>query len=298
MTTHRDPDRQIRAFLTERPPELSDRTYFAIRSSIERTQQRAFVGPWRLPLMQTYLKLGIAAAAVVVVAVVGINLLPSGNGQVGGPAATSTTAPTPSPDRSPGPRPPDWFPPDGALPPGTYDATLEGVPVSFTVTASDWSSNFGSVGNDHFLEPSGISVAFWENAPDNTYADPCAHTPLSPKAAHTAAGLIAAVAGMPGVDIVAAPSSVPLGGRTAETVTFRIRDDIDCPPTEFYLWYDDATGGPDGGYVYAAALGSIHQVWVVDVGDKVVWIDAVTFAGQGPEVAQTLQAFMDSIKFN
>jgi hypothetical protein len=301
MTTQRDPDRLIRAFLAEGRRDLPDRTYDAIRSEIERKRQRVVIGPWRLTRMNSYLKYAIAAAAVVIVAVVGINLMAPGGGQVGGPAATPTASPRPSPtpDRTAGPRPTDALPPEGPLAAGTYTVPLEGVAVSFTLTGTTWSSlGFGTFSSGQYREPDAVSLNMWDSAPDNVYSDPCAHTPLAPAASHTAAGLIAAAAAMPGVDVVSGPSIVTVGGRPAQTVAFTIRDDIGCAPDEFYLWYDDSSGGPDGGYRYAGALGSTHQAWAVDVDGKVIWIDAETFAGQGPEIATMVQQVIDSIQFN
>jgi hypothetical protein len=298
MTTRRDPDRVIRAFLAEGQTDLPDRSYDAVRSGIERTRQRVVIGPWRLTEMNAYIKLAIAAAAAVVVAVVGINLLGTGDGQTGGPTATASPSPSPTLARTPGPTPVARFPREGPMAPGTYTAIFDAIPVSFTVEASDWSVYPGNgIGNDLYGEPGGIGFNFWLTAPDNVYSDPCAHTPLSPAPSHTAADLIAAAAGMPGVDVVTGPSSTTLGGRLAQTVAFTIRDDIGCDPTKFYLWYLNSAGGPEGGYRWAGALGSTHQAWAADVDGKVVWIDSETFAGQGPEIATMVQQFIDAIQF-
>ncbi len=304
MSAPRDPDRLIRAFLAEGATHLPDRTYDAVRSDIERTRQRAVIGPWRLTEMITYLKYGIAAVAVVVVAVIGINLLPAGNGQTGGPAPTAspsptpTVAPTPSAVPTPSATATALFPPEGPLPAGTYTAVLEGIPLSFAVPPAAWTSHPGnSVGNDSYGQPDGISFNLWASAPDGVYSDPCAHTPLSPVPSHTAAGLIAAAAAMPGTDLVSGPASVTVGGRPAQSVAFTIREDIGCDPQEFYLWYDDSSGGPSGGWRWAGFLGSTHQAWAIDVDGKVVWIDAETFQGSGPEVDQAVQTFITSIQF-
>jgi hypothetical protein len=84
MNTSRDPDRLISTFLAEGQTELPDRVFDAVRSEIDRTRQRVVIGPWRSPDMNSLAKVAIAAAAVVVVAVVGINLLPASTGVGGG----------------------------------------------------------------------------------------------------------------------------------------------------------------------------------------------------------------------
>ena len=63
MTTPRDPDRLIRAFLDEGSTELPDRAYDAVRAHIERTRQRVVIGPWREPPMPTIARFAVAAAA-------------------------------------------------------------------------------------------------------------------------------------------------------------------------------------------------------------------------------------------
>ncbi len=301
MTTPRDPDRLIRAFLADGQTDLPDRTYDAVRSDIERTRQRVVIGPWREPRMNSFAKIAIAAAAVVVVAVVGFTLMP-GNGGVGGTGVASPTpaaTPTPTPTPKPTPTPTPASTPIGDLPEGplagTYTVLMEGVPVSFTVPASGW-QNDGSVGTGTYPESDFLGFRFW-NTPDNVYADPCAHTPMSPAPDHTIDGLAAAMAAIPGTNLVSGPSSVEIGGQPAQHVVFKIRNDIGCDPETFHLWYDDSSGGAEGGWVWASALGSTHHVWTIDVDGTVLFIDAEYFKGAGPEIEQALQQVIDSITF-
>lgn len=301
MTTQRDPDRLIRAFLAEGRTDLPDRAYDAIRSDIERTRQRVVIGPWRPTFMNTYVKLAIAAAAVVVVAVIGFNLLPADNRQTGSPsptpAASPTPATTPTPTVAPTPRPTAVavFPPAGPISPGTYTAVLEGIRVSFTVSATGWVVSEGNfVGTASYGQPADVSFNMWPNSPDNVYSDPCGHTPLDPAPGYTAADLIAAAAAIPGTDLVSAPSSVTVAGRPAQHVAFTIRDDIACDPQDFWLWYDDSGRGQD--WRWAGFVGDTHQVWTIDVDGKVIWIDSETFENATPEAEQTVQAFIDSIQ--
>jgi hypothetical protein len=93
MSAHRDLDRLIQSFLEEGPLELPDPSFDKVRDRMEHKGQRAFIGPWRTPDVNRYLKIGLAAAAVVVVAIVGLQLF--GNANFGGPAATETPQPTP-----------------------------------------------------------------------------------------------------------------------------------------------------------------------------------------------------------
>ena len=83
MDTGPDVTRIVRSWLHTDEHESADRVLGVVLDQLDTTRQRR---PWwparRIADMNTYAKLLIAAAAVVVVAVVGINLLP-GNGGVG-----------------------------------------------------------------------------------------------------------------------------------------------------------------------------------------------------------------------
>ena len=295
MTTPRDPDRLIRAFLAEGQTDLPDRTFDAVRADIDRTRQRVVIGPWREPQMNNIAKIAIAIAAVVVVAVVGYSLLPGTGGVGGGPSPTPS--PTAPPKPTPSPTAAAAFPPEGPLAIGMHTAVLEGVPLSFSVPTSGWTSNPGSINKNEYGRSDSLGINFWGSAPENVYADPCAHTPLSPQPSATAVGLAAAAAAIPGTDLVSGPSTIEVGGRPAQHVVFTIREDIGCDPTDAYLWYDESAGGATGGWRWAGALGATHQVWIIDVDGKLVWIDSETFKGAKPELDQEIQQIVDSIQF-
>jgi len=94
--TRRDPERQIHAFLLEGDELLNDQVYDVVRAEIEHKRQRAFIGPWRTPIMNRFLAIGAAAVAVLVVVVIGSQVLrsPTNTGSDG--TATPTPQPTPT----------------------------------------------------------------------------------------------------------------------------------------------------------------------------------------------------------
>ncbi len=99
MTSQRDTDRLIRAFLAEGQTDLPDQIYDVVRREIDRTNQRVVIGPWRMPFMNNIVRIAVAAAAVLIVVVVGINLLPGAGGPGGleeSPNPTATQNPTPT----------------------------------------------------------------------------------------------------------------------------------------------------------------------------------------------------------
>jgi hypothetical protein len=237
---------------------------------------------------------------VVVVAAVGSNLL-SAPGEVWrGPAVS----PSPYPSSSPRPRPSPTlevaFPSAGRLSIGTHTAVLDGVPLSFSVPASDWSSNASDwISNGVFgidkstgVAPDRAGFIFWSDTPVGVFADPCAEV-KSPPAGTSAADLAAAVAAIPGTDLVSGPTDVTVGGQPAKHVVLTVREDVDCIAESFYLWY-----APRADLArYATELGSTIRVWIVDVDGAIVWIDGETYKGAGPEPGQEIQQIVDSIQF-
>jgi uncharacterized Zn-binding protein involved in type VI secretion len=119
MTTSRDPDRLIHAFLLDGAEQLDDQVYDAVRAEIQRKRQRVVIGPWRMPTMNRFVPIALGAAALVVAVVIGIQLLgPPASGGVGG-----VPSPTPTPTPSPTPLG------------GTVDYQLDGAPATTTVDA-------------------------------------------------------------------------------------------------------------------------------------------------------------------
>ena len=104
MSTDRDVTRIVRSWLEEGATALPDRVLDIVLDQLPATHQRRSWWPARrLHEMNTPLRIALAAAAVLVVALLGISLLP----KVGGVAAPAVTpAPTAVPhrrSRHPGP---------------------------------------------------------------------------------------------------------------------------------------------------------------------------------------------------
>jgi hypothetical protein len=298
MSAERDVTRIVRSWLRVDEHESADRVLDNVFALLDATPQRPAWWPARrIADMNSLAKFAIAAAAVVVVAVVGINLLPARDGVGGVPAVSPSPSPSPSPAATPSPTPAAAFPPVGPLAIGTHTAVIEGVPLSFSVPASGWTSDGNALIKGEIEQPESSVIWIWSSAPENVYADPCAHAPLSPPPSASAASLAAAVAEIPGTDLVSGPSSVTIGGRPAQHVVLKIRDDIGCDPKDAYLWYDESTGGATGGWRWAQALGTTIRVWIIEVDGKLIWIDGDTNKGAGPEPGQEIQQIIDSIQF-
>jgi hypothetical protein len=299
MSTDRDVTRIVRSWMDEGVTQLPDRVLDLVLDQLPATpQRRAWWPARRSPVMNNALRIAVAAAAVLVVALIGIQLF--GGANVGGPGPSPSQSEPPSLAPTPSPVPTAAaFPPAGELAIGRHSMTLAGVPLSIELSTAGWISNgdFGiDKGNFQLGTPDAASFILWpESAPDGVYADPCARTTLSPPAGPSAAELAAAVSTVPGTDLVSGPSEVTVGGYPAQHVVLIVPEDIGCAPNSFYLWYDGDPSLDELGR-YATATGYIY-VWIIDVGGTLVWIDGETYATSGPEAAQEVQQIVDSIQF-
>jgi len=96
MTTSRDPDRLIHAFLREGAEQLDDQVYDVVRAEIDHKRQRVVIGPWRVPTVSKLVPIGLGAAAVIAVLFLGSQFIGSPTSNVGGPASQPPASATPS----------------------------------------------------------------------------------------------------------------------------------------------------------------------------------------------------------
>jgi hypothetical protein len=140
MTQHRDIERLLDQWFSDGPGQAPDRVVDIVTDRIERQPQRpAWRLDWRPSPVNAYAKIAVAAAAVLIVALVGYNLLPGGSTGVGGPAPTASPTPTPSASPSASAVYPAWFTGDregaGILPAGSH--TTKSFEPGFTFTVPE-----------------------------------------------------------------------------------------------------------------------------------------------------------------
>jgi hypothetical protein len=292
MTAPRDPDRLIRAFLGEGQTELPDRTYDAVRSEIDRTHQRVVIGPWRAPHMSNFARIAIMAAAVLAVAVLGVNLVRPGMlNPIGAPSPSPSPTASPIPLRALGP-----------MEPGTYAIAPIGgddVTVSFTVPTgwghADWAIEKPSGATASGLNQNGqMWLSFWTVA--NTYRDPCRwmNTALDPPLGPTVQDLVTALRAQAGSNATA-PSAVRIGPYVGQRMTIDIPTDQDastCDGGRNRLWIT-----PDGGERSTGAFSGFHRVlWIVDVDGIRVVVEGDYGLNATDQERAEIEAIMASIQ--
>ena len=292
MSAPRDLDQMIRSFLAEGPMELPDPSYDEVRDRMEHRRQRAFIGPWRTSDMDRYLKIGLAAAAVVVIAVVGSQFL--GDSNTGSPGATETPRQTATPAASTEPS----ASADGSLPVGSshvlWDRTQGGatpelgIKIVVTIPAAGW---FGDAGegvlkkNDNADAPDGAGLIVFARTNDllvglgdvYVYGDPCHWASTKPDSPVTTVDeAIAALSGQASRNATT-PVDVTYDGYAGKYITLHVPDDAvfsDCDEGQFrtLVQGDDAAR-------YAQDPGQFDLLTVLDVNGQLVIFDVAFFEG-------------------
>jgi hypothetical protein len=184
MSAERDVDRIVRSWLLDGATALPDRVLDAVLNQVPATSQRRRLPVWRVD-MSRLSQATIAAAAVLVVAVVGVTLLPrlagSGNGPISVPTgAARTPLPSPTTVASAVPSPSVQANELGAdhigqgLRPGTYavPARRFGRPFSITVPAG-WKLADLDSATAAFTSSGGGNPYFGVFRISAVYRDPC-----------------------------------------------------------------------------------------------------------------------------
>ena len=217
MTTERDPrTRIVLSWLHEDAHEDAERVLLRALDEVDATSQRGRSWPARrLADRTSFAKLVIAAAAVVVVALAGIQFLPR-SGTSGGQPSPTQPSPTPTPTATPA------FAQltKGPLAPGRY-ALYDGLVTSIAVPA-------GWIGKPPFVRKIGADGAglWWgpTGPVSQVFSDACKGSKLTPVDG-TIRSLVDALDAQVGSD--ATVSEVTLGGVPATRVDL-VKDVASC----------------------------------------------------------------------
>jgi len=277
MTAERDVTRIVRSWLEGGVTRLPDRVLDRVLDELPATsQRRAWWPARRFPQMNTSIRIAMAAAAVVVLALIGGNLVPRTVG-VGGPPA-----PTPSPTPAP------TLPPSGQLPPGSYRSDF----ITYTLPAG-WSSyqSWGANKNDG-NPPNGMFVAPWASIA-TVYKDPCHWQTTGASVGPTVDALVAALVAQKRGSIVT-PADVTIDGFHGKQVDLMVPLDLKiaaCDQATYKSWTD--TSGSDR---YNQGPGQHDLLDILDVNGRTLVIDRVFYPANTAADRAEIQAIVDSIK--
>jgi hypothetical protein len=320
MSSDRDVTRIVRSWLEEGVSALPDRVLDAVLDQLPATPQRRSWWPARrLSEMNTPIKLAIAAAAVVVVAIAGINLLSIG-GDIGGlgPTPSPSPSPTPMPSESPSPAPSAALFPNGQLAAGSYaiqpfvgpgglcvaeslqagctEAGAEDDAIRITLTVPDgWSGLESSIVPtvESYLPPGGGGLNFGRGGWLYTVSQVCGGSGPDPNGPTIPTGttvdeFVTALVDHPDLDVTS-PVDVTLGGHSGQYLELRIPANATTVPggCGYFVWEPG---------IYAQGPNALWRIWVLDVDGVRMVVRADSFPGTTPEVQAQLQAIVDSIQ--
>jgi hypothetical protein len=276
--------------------------------------------PWPLwlalfkepPMRISATRIALAAAAVVLVAAVGITFLPRPGG-IAGPISTASPSPAPSPTASPAvllervltagtyvttpffqPGSDACFAPPQA---GCIDSTNDDA-LRFTATVPDgWAGAsvsaiwLATVGNS---PPDGASVLFGRGA--SLYTDPCRNegTPDIP-VGPTVDDFVSAIADHPLLDATT-PVDITLAGYSGKYLDVQIPSD---PTIQDSSEPASLAGCPvyrpwEPG-IFAQGPSQRWHLWIIDVDGVRVVVETMDYAGTSAQHRAELQAIVDSI---
>jgi len=289
MSTDRDVTRIVRSWLEEGVTALPDRVLDTVLDQLPATpQRRSGWLAWRFSIMDSNIvRFGLAAAAVVLVAIVGIYLV--GGPNVGGPpdsAPSPSVELTPLPTSTPMPR----LSGQESLAAGRYrvDPIL---PVVVTVEVPDgWGAGGAWVvfGPKGFEAPDGMAIRFYTVR--RLFANP-----LSPDVGLLPVGpgvedLVNAMVDHPDWNTTG-PEAITMDGYSGQVVHLTL------PPgtsdaTPFYFFGDEIGGQ------YGWVAGQLFDIYVIDVDGERLVIDAHHYPGTSEADLAAQRAVLDSIRLS
>ena len=317
MRTDRETTRLVRSWLEEGATALPDRVLDVVLDQVPATPQRR--SSWsarRFEAVNNVLKVGIAAAAVVVIAVLAINLLPGGGGPGGAVVSPSAAAPSVSAASTAEPSvAAPSSPADGSLPEGPFRIGDGDVPITIDIASAGWESLSGleavSKADDSLDPPKTVGVALlawaWPAGTGiNVYGDPCQWLTTIPAAPATTPDEIAAAFAAQASTDATAPVDVTVGGYAGKTVTLHVPMSYEVPGAtreeEFADCDEDAFAfygveGVAGHARNAQGPGQVDELWILDVNGATVILDAAYGPAAPAEVVAELRTLAESATF-
>lgn len=284
MSTERDLpgiDRVVRSWLREERHEDADRVLGAVLDELAATPQRRSTPwtAWRDHFMDNnVVRVGLVAAAVVIIAVIAFNLLPGSPAPGGGPSPSPSVAALATPDATP------------QATPSAYTIAMPGGQTTLIVPPG-WTRNGWYVANDNhnvFLGP-------WPVPVENVYRDPChwQSSLLDPPVGPTVDDLATALGNQLTRD--ATVEDVTLAGYSGKVVHMSLPADLDfagCDRSMVGAWSEAGVEEPSR---TLQAPGELDDVYILDVEGVRVVVGAAWLPTSAAATVAELQGMLDSL---
>lgn len=255
--------------------------------------------------MNKLLPATLAAAALLVVAIVGYNVLPRST--VGPPGAGATSVPTSTPTLVP-----TAAPTGRPLPPGSRVLTegplAAGTYVADPFPSLGWRVLFTVPDDWHGAPPGAVTPAVGPGGPDgaavaiqrpmNLYVDPCLSHAQGSSAISTGttvddlvAALTEVTSGATPPYTMTAPTAAAISGFEGKRLDLFLPSDVDfatCAEGTFWVW----DVGP-----YAQGPGNRWHLWILDVDGTRFVVFAQDFETTSADDRADLEAIVNSLRF-
>lgn len=299
MRTEQQTTRIVRSWLEEGVTALPDRVLDAVLDQVPATpQRRPWWRAWRSSDMNNPVRLASTAAAVLVVALVGYQFLPSKTGSGGPPTATPSPTPTPSLAVT--------LPGEGPIEAGQYTIFPDGRRgnLALTIEVPDgWEGCCATPGwivMNGAPQPALAAILVGDVTNLVVYGDSCLWKSSPTSKPVGAAAFAAALAAQPGRQGTQ-PRAVTVGGLSGVHVRLTVPDDLETMEQED----GDATFVDCDGGEYRSLDGRHHQglsqiddFYFVDVASRTLVFDISTFPGTTAAELTALEAMLASVEID
>lgn len=303
-------NRLLRSYLREEWHEDANRVASMVLDELDTTPQRRSGGmAWRFLFMNNNIvRVGLAAAAVVVIAIIAINLLPGSPAPGGEPTVSPSVAPSAAAPSAAAPPPSaDALLPEGPIliwDPSLEDPTSEAPTITVTISSPGWQFHRdyqylqrGLGAEDNSLRG---DIVWPGSVPPGTgfyvYGDPCQSSSTRPETpATTVDEIVAAMAAQADRD-ASDPVDVTIDGYAGKTIILHVPDDADfaaCDGDSFTTYEWGLGGQPPA----TQGVGQIDQYWFVDVEGSIVFIDAWYYPDSPDGTIEEMRAIVESATF-
>ena len=196
--------------------------------------------------------------------------------------------------RSPSPSPIPTSPPTSTPTSRPSDARtrFNAASLDFSMTLDPGWETFGPeypnyITTSIFGSQGAEALIYWMRIPrdgvDSNVGKACRYLRTQP-AGRLGADLATVLAAAPGTDLISGPSDVRLGGRDAQRVVLRVREDVGCDPGYFFT-YPNVYGGA----LWPKTLpGDTIRVWIVEVEGYRLFLAAETHGNLGAGIVEDI----------